>query len=159
MNKRCTKCNIEKTIDEYHKHGKQKNGGNSYNSRCKGCRKQHYEQNKEQTMNIKRCEIEGSAAKRWCTKCNIEKPIDEYHKTGKKKNGDIKYHNNCKACHNQYKRQYYQDNKVHKCVQEEQLNSKVCSKCNIEKKLNEYNKKGKKKNVGSYNCIACQNSN
>ncbi len=42
-------------------------------------------------MDSKVCETEGSAAKR-CTKCNIEKTIDEYNKRGKKKNGDIIYH-------------------------------------------------------------------
>ena len=44
-----------------------------------------------------------------CTKCNIEKTIDEYSKNGKKKNGDIIYHSYCKACKKQYRKQRYQD--------------------------------------------------
>jgi len=39
---------------------------------------------------------------RVCTKCNIEKTIDEYSKNGKKKNGNIRYHSECKACQKQY---------------------------------------------------------
>ena len=52
MNKVCIKCNIEKTIDEYNKAGKKKNGGYYYLSHCKVCqkqyRKQHYHDNKEE---------------------------------------------------------------------------------------------------------------
>ncbi len=49
-----------------------------------------------------------------CTKCNIEKTIDEYSKSGKKKNGDTIYRADCKACQYEYDKQRYQDNK---CVQ------------------------------------------
>ena len=40
-----------------------------------------------------------------CTKCNIEKTIDEYNKKGKKKNGDIRYRGHCKVCEKQYQKQ------------------------------------------------------
>ena len=55
-----------------------------------------------------------------CTKCNIEKTIDEYYKVGKKKNGDIKYRSDCKSCQNQYNKQYHQDNKEHISKREKQ---------------------------------------
>ena len=51
VSKVCRKCNIEKTIDEYSKRGKKKNGDFKYQSYCKVCqqqyKKQHYQDNKE----------------------------------------------------------------------------------------------------------------
>ena len=55
-----------------------------------------------------------------CTKCNIEKTIDEYSKSGKKKNGGNYYHSECKACSNQYRNQRYQDNKEEECAKRRQ---------------------------------------
>lgn len=39
--KRCTKCNVVKTIDEYYKRINKKNGNISYRSHCKVCVKKH----------------------------------------------------------------------------------------------------------------------
>jgi len=39
--KRCTNCGIEKTISEYNKNGKKKNGDFLYKSKCKDCKKQY----------------------------------------------------------------------------------------------------------------------
>ena len=145
----CTKCNIEKTIDEYSIHSKKKNGGIVYRADCKACRKQYkkqrYQDNKEKlSVSVQ----QEQPNRKVCTKCNNEKTIDKYYKSGKKKNGDILYESQCKLCANQYAKQCREDNKkeLNVSVQQEQPNSKVCSKCNIEKPIDEYSKKGKKKN-------------
>ena len=46
-----------------------------------------------------------------CTKCGAEKPHAEFHKDKKAKDG-LKYY--CKACDNEHKKKWYEDNKEHK---------------------------------------------
>jgi transposase-like protein len=43
--KTCSKCSIEKSLEEFHKKKSSKDG---YNPRCKECRKKYQEENKEQ---------------------------------------------------------------------------------------------------------------
>jgi len=92
------------------------------------------------------CETEGSTAKQ-CTKCNIEKTIDEYSKKGKKKNGDIRYRSDCKACEKQYReehkdkiKQRYQDNKEERCEYGKQYRE------NNKEELSEYGKQYRENN-------------
>jgi len=61
----------------------------------------------------------GDTAKR-CNKCNVVKTIDEYNIHYKKKNGDIKYRNDCKACRKQYQVQYRDKNKEKLSVKDKQ---------------------------------------
>ena len=134
----CTKCNIEKTIDKYNKNGKKKNGDIRYQNHCNACRKQYNKQYRGGNVSIQQEQLNSKR----CTKCNIEKKIDGYNKKGKKKkNDDIRYRSECKACVKQYEKQRYQDNKdklkcsheIRKddCFQCSTQRWKFCSTCEI----------------------------
>jgi len=78
-----------------------------------------------------------------CAKCNIEKTIDEYCKSGKKKNGDIRYHSYCKAFQIKYRKQQYEQNKEQILTRNKQYNQKNKEQISTQKK--QYNKKNKER--------------
>lgn len=55
-------------------------------------------------------DIDGTLKK--CTKCKKEKPINEFHKAGKRRNGGIAYRGKCKDCENEERRVPTKDRKV-----------------------------------------------
>ena len=139
MSKVCTKCNIEKTIDEYRAY-KNRKKNILYRGDCKVCQKQYIKQYMKQYR--KKNKKQEQLNSKVCIRCNIEKPIDEYPKSGKKKNGDIKYRGECKTCKNQYSKQLKEKYKKQVSVQQVQLNSKVCTKCDMEKTIDDSRKEG-----------------
>lgn len=59
-----------------------------------------------------------------CSKCGIEKPINEYHKNGFDRNGNQKYRGYCKICANKRESQRYWEKKEYIDAQRTE-----CAKC------------------------------
>ena len=142
MNKVCTKCNIEKTIDEYNKRGKNKNGDIRYHSHCIFCRKQYkkqwskenkdniseyqkqwYEKNKEQALiKQKQRNQENKDKIKQYKKQNKDK-ISEYQKQHYEQNKDKI---------SEYQKQYYQDNKD-KLNCDHEIQKDTCYQCSTQR--------------------------
>lgn len=84
-----------------------------------------------------------------CTKCDIEKTIDEYNTNGKKKNGEFKYRSRCKACLKEKNKEYREEHKEHIKERKKQYREQNKTKIRQQKKqhyeknknkLNEYRK-------------------
>ena len=153
MNKRCTKCNIEKTIDEYNKAGKKKNGDIKYRSDCKSCQKQRYQYNKEKILIKKKKHYEQNKDKlneksKKYEQENKEKILiksKRYYQENKDKiNEKHKQHyQQNKDKLNEYQKRYYQGNKEKIRIKKKQyqrykratdLEYKL--KCNIRSRIN-----------------------
>ena len=81
--KLCNKCNIEKSLESFHK---KKTGKYGVRSICKECR--NHPRPLEETPTYK-----------LCNKCNIEKPLENFHKRKTGKYGLASY---CKSCTAEY---------------------------------------------------------
>jgi len=134
----CSKCGIEKELGEF-TFVKSKN---RYEYRCKICVKEYNSKyNKDKQAGIKRIhkyrKIEDSDIK-ICTKCCIEKPLNEF-SFSKSKN---KHENWCKACINKYGHNYYLKNrgkdKKRRHSSKERPDSRFCTKCKQYKLFNEF---------------------
>ena len=80
-----------------------------------------------------------------CTKCKINKPLEEYHNL---KNGVYGKHSNCKVCRKTY-RQYLSFIKP--------INGQIkCEKCNVIKSVNDFYKDSSKSTGLQSYCISCQ---
>lgn len=100
--KKCKECGISKTLTEFHKDKKSKNG---LVSTCKTCRKEYYHDNKEKMKEYgKQYRIE-----------NKEK-LKEYYQDNKehKKEQKKEYYQDNKEAINQHHKEYYRDNKEKK---------------------------------------------
>ena len=65
-----------------------------------------------------------------CNKCNFEKELSNFYKHALTKDG---YFGHCKKCHREYNKIMWAKN-PHKIPEAEIPESKICPKCNIEKK-------------------------
>lgn len=88
--KKCTKCGVWKSLDEFHK---KKDGKHGRQSQCKEC--------------INKPPKETREGMKKCTKCKQWRPIEEYHKKKASKDGR---RSECKECAREQRRQHYQDN-------------------------------------------------
>jgi len=82
-----------------------------------------------------------------CTKCKIEKPLDEFSNEAKRKDGKYPW---CRLCLSLHRKERYT-----KTPREYWITHKVCSKCKEWKPREEY-KLYSNKNI-HYRCIACEN--
>ena len=89
----CCCCKIEKSLDNFHKDKRQKNG--SYPS-CKLCKNAKV---KELAHKYARQENKETKDKKVCSRCKIDKNISEYVKNRFQKDG---YANECKNCRHNY---------------------------------------------------------
>ncbi len=103
--KQCTKCGVEKNLEEFHKRKDTKDGRKS---RCRDCMnvssKKYREDNPEKF--IKHYEYEPNAIKK-CTVCREEKLASEFPKN---KNAKYGVAGRCKACKNEKERAYRKAN-------------------------------------------------
>jgi len=98
--KTCSKCGIEKSITEFNKDNRSKSG---LQSKCIGCRREHYhtnkekykQKNKEYHQNNKEIIIS-----KLCPKCGQVKLSTEFNKDNNRKDG-LQYQ--CKSCLNNYR--------------------------------------------------------
>ena len=139
----CGKCNVEKLFIEF---SKKKSGKYGLESTCKECKKEYYQDNKE---NYK----EYSKEYRGNNKEKIKERGKEYYQNNKEKK-------------NEYSKEYYQDNKekmiesISKSVKKRKLNDPLFKlKCNLRTLIcNSMRRKGYKKNSRTFNILGCEYS-
>lgn len=107
-----------------------------------------------------------------CIKCNIEQPLDSYSLAKGNKDG---VDNTCKTCKCKYgethrninkttiseQRQLFRENNKERLSKPETYiiqNSKVCTICNTEKLINEFNKRKTTKDGYRFDCKTCQSN-
>ena len=87
----CTKCKIEKDTSEFNKSSYTKNGMQCW---CKDCLKQRHNENHPE---IKHRDIyKNKPGFKTCTKCKIEKSIEEFGKSNRDKDGLQDWCRECK---------------------------------------------------------------
>jgi hypothetical protein len=90
LTKRCSKCGVEKSIDQFYRSRGRRDGHTPY---CKVC---HDKQGQEtRAKNTARAESPVVSSKR-CPKCGIEKPSSEFYLDKGRKHGLKVW---CKSCH------------------------------------------------------------
>lgn len=127
ITKICTKCKIEKPISEFHKKLSSKDG---FQSRCKECFKNR--PSKQYDINIVNEHIK-KGTRKTCCKCEVEKPVTEFHKDKKSKDG---YNTQCKECRNKASAEWYKRNKEKK-----KASCKKWEDANKDKRWNIYTKR------------------
>jgi hypothetical protein len=93
------------------------------------------------------------AAKKVCSKCKIEKSLDEFHKDNAQKSG---YYPSCKVCKNAKVKEL-----AHKYASQENRetkDTKVCSRCKIEKNISEYVNNRFQKDGKANECKNCRHN-
>jgi len=121
----CTKCKVEKPIEAFYRRKSFKDG-REYE--CKPCllqRKQAW-RNKQLLL----FEIKEEPKAKTCNECKIEKPIEEFYKNKYKKDGRK---TRCAACCNKYNENWGKPKPAYI-----RPKTKVCSKCKIEKPLEDF---------------------
>ena len=154
MEKKCTKCGEVKSLDEFSKDKRKKDGKQS---RCKSCRKEY---NKEYNRKCKKDDIltlkliklfYANHGLKKCTKCGEVKILDQFGKDNSQKDGKLF---NCKICVNKRRREYFLNNREYfrKKSKKEYMNNKdyhkeYFKKYSAEKKeaIKELRKKNKDK--------------
>lgn len=155
--KRCTQCDNIKEVTEFNKYNKSKSG---YSSWCKKCKKEkYYNYSSNRQYNYQKCdktlereELLNDNKKR-CTKCDDIKSLDHFSKNKQVKFG---YNSWCKKCHNDKRRENYnnehqikkQINPEYYSLREErkqllQQGKYKCYSCKDIKEVSKFNKIGK----------------
>jgi hypothetical protein len=106
----CRKCKIEKDVSEFNRNYANKD---SLNGWCKQCQSEANTARNKKIIHI-------TTETKICSKCGIEKNVDEFYKS---KNNEDGCHPWCKECDIKYAENYYIDNtievlKVHKLWQQ-----------------------------------------
>ena len=161
MEKKCTKCGVVKSLDEF---GNDKSKKDGKQSRCKSCCKEsreelkRYKTNNMSTLEFIKLFNDNHALKK-CTKCKEVKSLDQFTKD---KNQKDKKDQTCKVCKKlysfnnkkkakeyrnknketakEYYKEYYKKNK------EKIKQHRIKNKERIKEYNKEYNKKNKEKN-------------
>lgn len=122
--------------DFYHS----KDGKFGFGSKCKVCQ---YKSGRiyRSKLNYLPTDIESKV----CSHCNIEKPITEFHKRKKYKDG---YENRCKVCVKSISEKYCKDNAII-------VDYKICNRCGIEKSISEFRKLKYSKDGHKPTCKEC----
>jgi hypothetical protein len=96
LTKVCSRCKKEKVVGEFYKDSRSKRrGGDGFVCQCKDCLNEiKYIKHPEIKRRIKYNPKPGYKV---CTKCKIEKPIDEFHNDKRRKDGKYTW---CKECNN-----------------------------------------------------------
>lgn len=96
--KKCSRCKIEKSFDEFHK---LKKGGEKLRSECKNCTSND-NKSRPKIINDK-----ADILSKTCSKCKVDKKPEEFHKCSTSKSG---FYNYCKNCSTQKTKEYNSNN-------------------------------------------------
>ena len=118
MKKVCTKCRIEKDLNEFNK---EKRSKDSLRSWCKDCVKNYRDSHKEERKINDKKRIQKyqqnirkngyPVIKKTCTRCGLEKDLNEFNKCKASKDG-LQYH--CRNCDNRQSKRYDDSHKEEK---------------------------------------------
>lgn len=89
FDKECRKCKETKSYDEFHNSSSRPDGKNMY---CRKCQNAMVEKNE---LNYKLNGPKIFPDKKFCNMCNLVKPISQFVKNKRRKDG---YHHYCKPC-------------------------------------------------------------
>lgn len=106
--KRCKKCNTDKEVTEF---ATSKTAKDGYSDWCKDCKDAGFsiaytlEEALENKVNLKEVTMETTATARTkiCTKCDKTKPLTEFHKNNRLKDGHM---SQCKKCRSAYMKEH-----------------------------------------------------
>lgn len=87
-----------------------------------------------------------------CTKCNVWKPLEEFPKGKRHKNGRK---SQCKVCTSEYNKKYLKD-RYHQEKEHVQVEGKICIHCGEWKKIDEFEKHNIMKDGHTNRCKACK---
>ena len=136
----CTGCKIDKPLEEFHKCKQSKRGRQS---QCKECRNRQAKAARDITP-----EYDGPETSKVCAGCNVDKPLEEFHK---RKAGKCGRSAQCKECvlkQSQVRRGAAIEN-------DGPETSRICARCNVDEPFKEFYKcKGGKYGITSY-CKEC----
>lgn len=136
----CSKCGIEKLIDQFYN---KKNSKDGHQSECKTCHNLRRYEYIEQLVYIETIE-------KYCKRCNTTKSVTEFYKNKRIKDG---YSSACKQCSDKSKK-----NRASNFVKpSKNIIEKQCSKCNIIKSVLEFHIDRYSKDSYSTNCKDCAN--
>lgn len=93
----CAMCKIEKPLTEFHK---MKSNSDGFRNSCKSCRR-------ERSLHPVIDQQPLFLLSKTCTKCSVEKDIEEFNKMASGRHG---YHSHCKQCQSEYNHQHRIDN-------------------------------------------------
>jgi len=149
----CTKCGIEKSGQEFYKETTRKDG---LGSQCKLCVSKHCKKKRELaglTKKILKEELKERNGK-ICCKCGLEKPLVQFSKNKNTKDG---YQHICKHCRRKYDQEKRDLVRLEKKLKEESKDptKKICTKCRIEKSIEEFYKSTKSKDGLCFRCKEC----
>jgi len=138
--KKCTKCNIEKSLDCFYKDSSSKDG---YYSSCKKCCKQIkrecYKKYYEKRINLKKCPPKNGL--KICALCHEEKSLEVFWKNNFYSDG---YNDRCKECEKiRYKNNH------------SEVEFQVCNKCEENKSVDNYHNDSSRKNGKYVYCKSC----
>lgn len=110
MTKVCSKCGVEKDIEEFVPRAKNLDGREG---RCKDCIKECARVNAEKRRRARGCKIyksypETTDTHKFCSKCGRILPLNQFYKASSAKDGLF---HKCKDCTNEAGKLYYQENK------------------------------------------------
>lgn len=138
----CSKCGEEKDINEFRKNKYNKNDG--YRLECKDCSKKYLRENYEKNKELKKIVIETKI----CSKCEIEKEINQFFKDKYKRSG---YRSICKECSRLYcleneesRKKWHKEHKVERNIRERKrkINDPVYKlRCNVSCSIRGYLKR------------------
>jgi hypothetical protein len=135
----CTKCHIEKPLDQFPKQSKTPDG---HRAHCKACAsiafKRYNNAHPRRERNAPLPAPEGVTSK-MCTSCHIEKPLDAFSK-GKSERFGVRAR--CKECISEHDRLIRQQNVVPRPLPPTE---KICITCGINKSIDDFYKAG---NIG-----------
>jgi hypothetical protein len=165
----CSTCKKWKVVDNFHAHGKNKDGSTRYHHECKECRNNN---NKEVAVQqgIKSRKRERQVNEQgqellYCTSCREWKVSDDFTVYGKNKDGMTLYLSWCKDCYNQKakERNARKEKKERSGRRERRLNDNglktlYCPDCKMWRVYDDFRVIGKNKNntlLYGYTCKEC----
>ena len=157
--KKCSKCGKEKTLKYFSRCLQDTTG---FASNCKSCVKNYRQSEQCKTITKKRQllyqNLKQEKSSKICAACGQEKDISNFHKDVTRKGGLISW---CKLCKSIKAKQYHEINKQKFIYKETQLEYsknntvRLCTKCCIEKCLDDFVKDLNTKTGLSSQCRKC----
>ena len=145
--KRCSHCKIVKPIKEF---GRDKNSSDGLQHQCKKCRNEYaYNRGINRTHRIKYHNLTNGF--KVCRSCKEEKPTNEFGKDKTKKDGLRCY---CKQC--SFQKDWDKRQKLKSgIIKYNEPDSKICSRCRVEKSIFEFSRDLNKKSGHISLCKDC----
>lgn len=145
-NKKCSKCGIEKNINEFHKKSESKDG---LNTRCKVCISKYHSLYSNSNSVRKKINIPELKV---CGKCGENKLSKEFSKNRSKIDGLCGY---CKKCDTKKASMLRKKNRNRHADQIKIPNEKICPRCNNLKKSRGFAKNRNRKDGLNPYCKSC----